>query len=383
MRQLTSRGRAAALTVGCAAALAAISLAPSQGLAASSAAGAKATTAQAERVAKHTTVVSGLDNPRQLSLAPNGDVIVAEAGRGSAHRDNCSGTGDNRTCVGRTGAVTRIHAGHGREVVDGLLSGASPDGSFAVGSDGAGKRAGGPYFTIITYAPPDVIPQGLPGWQSGKLLKATKSGDLHAVANIAKFERANDPDGEGFDSDPYSLQVLKNQVLVADAAGDFIARVHHGKVSLWALLPEYGPKVDAVPTVVTRGHDGKIYVGELHSEQKGKAKVWKYDRHGNVLRSWGHFTTVTGVARAADGSLYVSELFGGSCKFGQIPNCFPGRVVRVAPNGERTSRKVPFPAGIVAVHGKVFVAAYSVSPASGFGGNPDWSGAVWRIFDKS
>jgi hypothetical protein len=352
------------------AAVAAASVMPSNGIAATS-------NSAKPHFSKHVAIVSGLNNPRQLSLASNGDVIVAEAGRGGKA---CQGHGENATCVGRTGAVTRIHAGNAHQVVTGLLSGASKDGSFAVGSDGAGKRAGGPYFSIITYAPQDVIPNGLPGWQSGKLIKAAKGGKIHVVANITRFERTHDPDGEGFDSDPYSLLVLKKQVLVADAAGDFIATVRHGKVSLWSLLPEYGKKVDAVPTVVTRGHDGKIYVGELHSEQPGKAKVWQYDRHGNVLRSWGHFTTVTGVERTKDGTLYVSELFGGSCDFSQIPDCFPGRVVRVSPDGTRTYRKVPFPAGIVVSDGKVYVSAFSISPEGGFGGNPNWSGQVWRVF---
>ncbi|HSS67633.1 MAG TPA: ScyD/ScyE family protein [Nocardioidaceae bacterium] len=368
---MRSRGRAAALVLGSIAALGAASFVPSSGVA--------ATDARAPHFSKHTAVAAGLDNPRQLSVAPNGDLIVAEAGHGGK---NCQGQGQNATCVGRTGAVATIDGKKVHVVVDGLLSGGSKDGSFAVGSDGAGKRAGGPYFAIITYAPQDVIPDGLPGWQSGKLVKASKGGKVKPVASITKFERANDPDGEGFDSDPYSLLVLRNQVLVADAAGDFIASVHGSKVSLWALLPEYGKKVDAVPTVVTRGHDGKIYVGELHSEQPGKAKVWQYDRDGNVTDSWGHFTTVTGVDRTKDGTLYVSELFGGKCTLNQVPDCFPGRVVRVDPDGTRSYRKVPFPAGIVVNHGKVFVAAFSISPASGFGGNPDWSGQVWRIFDK-
>jgi hypothetical protein len=373
MNTVRSRGRAAVLVLGSIAVLAAASFVPSNGIAATS-------SLATPHFAKHVTVVSGLNNPRQLSMASNGDVIVAEAGRGGKA---CQGDGQSAICVGRTGAVTRIHAGKAHQVVTGLLSGAGKDGSFAVGSDGAGKRAGGPYFSIITYAPQDVIPNGLPGWQSGKLVKASKGGKIHVVANITRFERTHDPDGEGFDSDPYSLLVLKRQVLVADAAGDFIASVRHDKVSLWSLLPEYGKKVDAVPTVVTRGHDGKIYVGELHSEQAGKAKVWQYDRHGNVLRSWGHFTTVTGIERTKDGTLYVSELFGGSCEISQVPECFPGRVVRVSPDGTRSYRKVPFPAGIVATRGKVYVSAFSISPEDGFGGNPNWSGQVWRIFNEN
>jgi hypothetical protein len=231
----------------------------------------------------------------------------------------------------------------------------------------------------MTYAPPEIFPEGVPGRQAGKLLASRPGGKLRVVANISRFEERHDPDGEGFDSNPYSVLALKKKVLVADAAGDYIAQVsRQGKVSLWALMPEYGRRVDAVPTVVTKGNDGFVYVGELHSEQQGKAKVWKFDRHGNPLRSWGHFTTVTGVARGKDGSLYVSELFGG-CGFDKIPNCFPGRVVKVEPNGDRSAVRVPFPAGVAVKNGKVFVSAFSVSTAQGTFG-PGTSGQVWRVF---
>src|SRR5581483_6947343 len=150
--------------------------------------------------------------------------------------------------------------------------------------------------------------------------------------------------------------------------------------SLWAAMQEYGPKIDPVPTTVVKGADGMIYVGELHSEIPHQAHVWEYDRAGNRLRGWPGFTTVTGVARAANGTLYVSELFGGTCDISQVPACFPGRVVRVLPNGTRTHVNVPFPAGIVVRDGQVYVNAFSVAPATGFGGNPDWAGQLWQIF---
>jgi hypothetical protein len=88
---------------------------------------------------------------------------------------------------------------------------------------------------------------------------------------------------------------------------------------------------------------------------------------------------VTGVDRAEDGTLYVSELFGGNCGFDQIPSCFPGRVVKVAPDGDRRYLPVPFPSGIAVRGQRAVVAAFSTSPGTGFGGNPAWSGAIWRL----
>jgi hypothetical protein len=365
---LRRRGRFALLGAGAVTALAAGTLAPT---------GVDATVLSASRphFDKHTVVVSGLDNPRQLSFTPNGRLLVAQAGHGGKA---CS----HGQCVGKTSKVSVIRPGHARNVMSGLLSGAGKDGTFATGVDGASKRAGGAFYGIVTSAPPDLIPQGLPGRQAGKLLAKRPGGKLRQVANISAYEARHDVDGEGVESNPYAVLALKNQVLVADAAGDYIASVRHGKVSTWTVMPEYGRKIDAVPTSLALGPDGHIYVGELHSERPGKAKVWKFDRRGNAIRSWGGFTTVTGVARGRDGSLYVSELFGGPCTFDQIPTCFPGRVVKVSPNGDRSYRRVPFPAGIAVRNGHVNVAVFSVSPATGFGGNPAWSGAVWRVFGR-
>jgi len=339
-----------------------------------------AAAAPGPQMARHVVVASGLDNPRQLSRLVNGDFLVAEAGHGSNDPNNCFKSPEGELCVGVTGKVTRIHDGTLNHVMTGLLSAAGKDGSFATGSDGASHLPDGPYYSIITGGSTEGVPPGVPIKQLGHLMGKTPNGSLHPVANISAFEQNNDPDGEGVDSNPYSVLALPRQILVADAAGDYIAKVVGHNVSLWATLPEYGPKIDAVPTVVANGPQRKVYVGELHSEIPHAARVWQYNRAGQVQRHWGGFTTITGVARGGDGTLYVSELFGGTCGFDQIPTCFPGRVVRVATDGTRTHVNVPFPAGIVTHLGNVYVNAFSVSPATGFGGNPAWSGQLWQVF---
>lgn len=323
-----------------------------------------------EMAGKYTVVRAGLDNPRQISILAGGQILVAEVGRGARSPEDCGDQG----CLGRTGQVTVLNGQSGRAVpvMRNLLSASGEDGSFAGGASGASRRPGGGFVAIMNGGPPDGGP-----W--GKLLGRGAGGRNYVVADISRFEERNDPDGEGVESNPYSVLALRGQTLVSDAAGDSILSVRRGKVRLWAVMPEYGDRVDAVPTVLSKGADGSIYVGELHSEQRGKAKVHRFDRDGNVLRSWRGFSSVTGVDRAADGTLYVSELFGGPCGFDQIPSCFPGRVVKIDPDGTRSFLPVPFPSGIAVKGQRVVVAAFSTSPASGFAGNPDWSGAVWRL----
>lgn len=307
----------------------------------------------------HPQVVKAkLDNPRQLSRTKGGALVLGLAGRG-----------------GNTAKLGVIKSrGHIRYQMKGFPSFADSDGSFAVGMNGASKRPGGAYYGLA-------VPRSAPPGQrrDGWLLAKAPGGHVHKVFNVGRFERRHDPDGEGVESNPYSVLALKGQVLVADAAGDYIGRYTHGKYRVWAVMPEYGPKIDAVPTVVAKGADGNIYVGELHSERKHKAKVWKFSRDGKRLRSWKGFTTVTGVARTKNGTLYVSELFGGPCDLSDVPNCLPGRVVKVAPNGHRTYYQVPAPAGIAARGNHVWVSAYSVCPSTGCFGNPDLNGQIWHF----
>ncbi|MBA2638793.1 MAG: ScyD/ScyE family protein [Nocardioidaceae bacterium] len=323
---------------------------------------------------------TGLDNPRQISLTTNGGLVVAEAGHGADRDDRCVGEGGGTVCVGFTGSVSVYRDGRRREVMGGLISGAGEDGSFAIGADGAGRRpGGGPYLAAMTYAPPRFLPPGVKSRQLGKLLVAQPGGPKIVRANITAFEKNNDPDGEGFDSNPYSVLGLGNQILVADAAGDSIVRVKDGVTSLWAALPDPGPRIDPVPTSISRGGNGHIYVGTLWSLRRGKARVLEYNRAGNLLHQYRGFTTIAGVAALADGTLYVSELFGG-CGFDQIPQCFPGRVVEANTGGDgRSYMRIPFPAGIVARGDRVQAVAWSVAPATGFGGDPNSSGAVWRL----
>jgi hypothetical protein len=339
------------------------------------------TRAAVRALTDHEVVVSGLDNPRQLVWNNRGGLRIAEAGHGSYKPENCvpGGPEGGEVCIGLTGKISRVvypataTNRKPQRIARGFLSAAGPDGTFAVGSDGVDQGPRGRTFVQETYAPPDIIPEGIGGRQAGKLMDLGKD----IVANISTFELRHNPDGENVDSNPYAVLALKGRQLVADAGGDSIIQVRKGKKSLWTLLPGDTKDIDPVPTSLVRGPDGQIYVGTLYSGAPNKARVLKYDRDGNRLRSWHRFTTVTGVAVGKRGALYVSELFAGCPPNDQT--CIPGRVTKVAPDGTRTRVEVPFPAGIVVAKQRLYVNAWSIAPAKGAFGNPEFSGQVWRF----
>ncbi|NHC16098.1 ScyD/ScyE family protein [Motilibacter deserti] len=325
--------------------------------------------------ADHEVVLSGLNNPRQISWDGRGEMYVAEAGRGG---EDCVGEGEQSTCTGTTGSIIRIKRpekttnGTADRVITGLLSAAGGDGSGAVGVDGVSAINSKVWFAM-TYAPPELVPSPA-GEQFGKLYSGHgSSGNNKVLADITAYEEANDPDGDGFDSNPYAVLAQSNRTLVVDAAGNSVLSVSPaGKVTTFAVIPEYAPGLDSVPTSLAQDAAGNVYVGDLGGEVPGNAKVRKYSPTGTLLQTFGGFTTVTGVAVGADGSIYAAELFGGS-------NAFPGQVARLAPNGTRTVAAVPFAAGVaVAPNGDVYTSAFGIATAEGMG-LPGSEGAVWRV----
>jgi hypothetical protein len=344
-------------------------------------------------------VVAGLNNPRQLDLVSEDELLIAEAGKGGDLATVHDPEGGDQG-IGATGAISAVFLPQfakntaPNRIVTGLGSGAAKDGSFATGSDGVAARSmHGPIYIQQTWAPPDVVPASLVG-QNGRLLKARPYGDdLRSVADIAGYEAAHDPDHKGFDSDPYAVLARKHDLLVADAAANDVLRVDkHGHVHLFHVFPNVRsgacatqsdpdpshPGCNFVPTSLATDRHGHVYVGGLSSLTPGEARVVKLSADGrHVLRTWGGFTAVTGVAVTHDGTMYVSELF--AAEKNPADPQIQGVLTKVRSNGHRSHIDVPFPAGVVVNrHGTVFVAAWSVAPDTGLAG-PGTSGQVWRL----
>lgn len=342
-------------------------------------------------------VVSGLNNPRQIVLVGNDELLIAEAGKGGTIK--ATGPDGEPTFIGATGSISVVYlpqfARHTRpnRVVRGLMSGAGEDGSFAVGSDGVAARTPhGRIFIQETFAPPGLLPPSLLR-QNGRLLVAPHPyGSVHAIANISRYEKVHDPDHLGFDSDPYAVIARASDLLIADAAGnDVLRRSSDGRLHVFHVFhnvktgpcakqedPPGHPGCNFVPTSLATDRAGHVYVGGLSSLTPNQGQVVKLSADGkHVLHVYHGFSGVTGLAVSAHGVLYVSELFGTE-KHAPNPQV-QGIVTRISPSGHRTSRDVPFPAGLaVSSTGTLYVAAWSVASENGLGG-PGTSGQIWRL----
>lgn len=347
-------------------------------------------------------VVRGLNNPRQLTLLPNQGLLVAEAGRGGEIEVPSPFT--STTFVGPTGSVSWVAVPSLEQeaspvrIVEGLLSSADADGSYGIGSNGVGARSLAQIHIAVTYQSPEffeALPPDLQA-QAGKLLRAGLGREPRVVADLAQWEIDNDPDRSNETGDvisnPYAALVQSNRTLVADSSGNTVVSVdRRGTVSLFALLPDpifsYPGEFDsdAVPTAVAEGSDGNIYVGAYASAAPDAARILVYGPNGGSrpIETIYGFSFINGLAVGPDGSLYVSELF-----YGADPSDLthpPGELTKVAPDGERTSIPVPFPAGVaVDRRNNVYVAAWSLSPADGRVAPdgmpvPESDGQIWRL----
>jgi hypothetical protein len=261
-------------------------------------------------------VASGLDNPRGLDIGHWGQIYVAEAGRGGD--GPCATDPEGMpTCLGATGALTKIWHGKQRRVLEGLPSLAPAGGGNAIGPSDVSLGFFNAYMTVGLGQNPAVrdglgpLGQGL-----GKLYRISPFGRLREVADISAYEAAANPDGNteegGIDSNPNSVLARPARRYVVDAGGNDLLRVGPtGRISTLAVFPNVEPSgAQAVPTNVVQGPDHALYVSQLTGFPfpVGAANIYRVERRGGEPEVYASgFTNVTDLAFGPDGSLYVVE----------------------------------------------------------------------------
>ncbi len=358
-----------------------------------------ATPAVAAPQATFTTVARGFDNPRGLALGEDGQLYVAEAGKGGS---KCvSGGPGGSLCPGLTGAISVIteHGAHHR-IVSGLASISNPGGVFATGPDGLSVDEDGRLYTVMTSCPQqiDQLPHGAFSSslvsalkaQVGQVMKVPHDGEFEATAGVGRFDwnwsltHKNLVPGQFPDCNPYGILAREHSTWVVDAGTNTLDHVSSdGDVKIVAFFPN-PPSSDAVPTCVTRGPDGALYIGELTGggNKPGASVVWRVDTDSEhpTPTVWARgLTAVTGCG-FANGQFYATEF---STK--GLDNAPPGTgaVVRVPPHSTSpivVADKLSFPNGFAATDSAIYVSNWSVSTAViPRGGPPFQPGEVVRI----
>ncbi len=334
-------------------------------------------------------VATGLNNPRGLTIGPDGGIYVAEGGTGGTDCYQVD-PGDPTfvMCVGTTGSVTRIENGVQERIATGLPSMADPSGFAASGPSRISWRPRDAFAVILGLgADPAVRDQLAAAFNPmfgnmGKLVTMNPAGSWSYLADVAAYEGVANPDGGAIDSNPYAVYLAQGRRrLVADAGGNSLLEVNNaGQIRTLAAfsdrMVEYPPMfgggqgpMQSVPTTVTEGPDGAIYVGELTGFPflPGQANVYKVlPRHQPLVFATG-FTAIHDMAFGPDGSLYVLEVASDLIACELFGDC-NGRLIKLAPDGTRTvmAQDLLFPGGVaVNSAGQVFVTLFSTMPGIG------------------
>ena len=184
------------------------------------------------------------------------------------------------------------------------------------------------------------------------------------MADLLAYEKAHNPDGQpqltgpkaDALSNPYDVLAQTNRTLVADAAGnDILSVTADGTVRTLTVLPvsKKGPCAtatnngvknggcDPVPTGMSVGADGYLYVSGLGAEVEGH--VWKIEQSsGRIVGQWDGLPPLTGIAAGAGGNVYVSSLFA-------------NKVFRLSPAGRVTGTvTVTGPTGLAVQGGQLY-----------------------------
>ena len=314
-----------------------------------------------------------------------------------------------------TAYVAEQFAGRLTEVA---VSGATR--TLAQGAVGGVDATGRGTLSITLSAPPE---NGTEAQFS--VARVDPRGGVHELGSLLDHEVANNPDGgqtygfvdasaeclaqaAGFgaephpgivESNPYAVLLEGGSRIVADAAGNSLVRVRpDGRTTTVAVLPpvelEFTEEVrqvllaqvppemglppdtflpcvgtqylsEPVPTDVERGPDGAYYVSSLPGfpEAPGSGGVFRVDpRTGASERVVDGLTGAVDVAVAADGTIYVAELFA-------------GQLTRVEPSGERTSVPLDAPGAVeVDRSGSVYVTTGVFGPGGQLLRYDGWEG---------
>ena len=333
-------------------------------------------------------VATGLNNPRGLDVAPNGDVYVAESGKGGNGPCLLGGDGAEQ-CLGATGSITAIENGNEEQhrVVTGLPS-IAPEGGFAaLGPSDVDFRGPRALVTIGLGADPTLRSKlGQAGRELATVHTLTKRGAMTRLADIAPFEIAVNPDGDQpgalVDTNPNSVYYEGDGAVVADAGGNSLLHIaEDGKVSTLAvfpfkmvLAPDFlglppGTKIpmQPVPTSVTRGPDGAYYVGQLTGFPfpTGKARVFRVVPGEDPKVYARGFTHITDLEFGDDGKLYVLQLASRSLL---DPDPGHGRLYRLDGGGVHTEiarGHLDFSLGLAIEENDIYVSDRSIFPGGG------------------
>lgn len=278
-------------------------------------------------------VASGLNNPRNVFLAEDGTLYIAEAG-----------SGGNTDVQGPYGPA--------KAGLTAQISAVSPDGEQTVvvpsliSMDAGFGQLEGPtdvyvtedsYWVVLGMGMSDIPFEG--GHVEAVVQIDRESGEVKQFIDLGAFEQANNPDQSvEIVANPADLAVDSDgKLYIVDAsANDLMTWTEADGLQLFASWPSADDQAQAVPTAVDIGPDGDIYVGFLSGFPftPGSARIERYGVDGTLKQTYSDLTLVTDIKVTADGEIYALEMASGFGDTGYIAES--GSLIKISDSGVET-----------------------------------------------
>ena len=197
--------------------------------------------------------------------------------------------------------------------------------------------------------------------KQGFRLAHVKGKTFSPIARLDAIERSKNPDKQDVNSNPYGVERIGSTYYVIDAGGNDVLAGKGGKVSGAAVVKNPAKKIQPVPTSITTGPDGALYISEL-APGPNVGQVVRLVPGGKPTVVASKLPGATGISVAEYWTIYIATFGTG----GEEAKPKTGTVLKITSGGEKSvvARGLNYPAGMaIGPDGDLYVANGSILPA--------------------